>query len=182
MRLMSFALTTPQFYRREKIVTRRMNWEDLVPGELLCGVERCQGLAKGESPVRLAIIHINDVRRERLDTIDVDEVLREGFPFMEPREFVEMFCGSHQGCKYRSTITRIAFDYVPGGRFPVVGFCRRCGCFQDEACFNLAEGPCWWVDDAGKPTANATTLCSHCFHNFESDLSDLLISAEMERG
>lgn len=181
MRLMSFALTTVAFYRREKTVTRRLDWEDLEPGELLCGVQRCQGLRKGESPVRLAIIRVSSVRREPLLRIrkDPHEVVREGFPDMKPEEFVDVFCMHHRGCKPASLITRIEFNYVPGGRYPVFGFCRRCGCFQDQACFSEEHGACWWVTDKGEPTMGATTLCSHCFHGFETDVPDWVISQEM---
>lgn len=44
------------------------------------------------------------------------EVEREGFGVMSPAGFVTMFCGSHKGCTPDTEITRIEFQYIPGGR------------------------------------------------------------------
>ena len=35
------------------------------------------------------------------------------------------------------------------------GVCKKCGCTDDDPCFNPIYGTCWWVDDSH-------TLCSHC--------------------
>lgn len=35
------------------------------------------------------------------------------------------------------------------------GVCKKCGCTDDNPCFNPIYGNCWWVDDSH-------TLCSHC--------------------
>ena len=171
MRLMSFAMTTLPFYRREKTETRRLGWLDLDSGELLCGVEKAQGLQKGESIVRLAIIRVEDVKREPLNRITRASVEREGFLFMEPCEFVELFCQSHGISMPSTVITRIRFSYVPGGRFEVAGICRQCGCVQDEACWSDEYGACWWVEDS---------LCSHCEMGLPADPLDRMVSAEME--
>ncbi len=31
--------------------------------------------------------------------------------------------------------------------------CLQCGCTENDACFNIDHGPCWWVGQC---------LCSHC--------------------
>lgn len=35
------------------------------------------------------------------------------------------------------------------------GVCKKCGCTDNDPCFNPIHGNCWWVDDSH-------TLCSHC--------------------
>jgi len=76
-RNISFALTTEQFKSRTKTVTRRLGWwEDkkrrriIRAGDLLMGCEKCQGIEKG-GLVRLGLIQVVDVRRERLDAMMV---------------------------------------------------------------------------------------------------------------
>lgn len=180
MRLMSFALTTLAFYRRQKSVTRRLGWENVQVGELICGAERCQGLKKGESPTRLAIIRVNSVNREKVDRIlhRPDDVALEGFTNMTADEFVAMFC-LHHDCRPKEVITRIVFDYVPGGRFAVPGICRQCGCVDGQACHSEDHGPCWWVDSRGRPTGDSS-LCSHCYHGWDCGIPDWQLGHEME--
>ena len=163
MRNISFALTTRQFYRRQKTVTRRLGWANVKPGELLCGVEKGMGLAKGESPIRLHIIRVKSSRREFLRDITPDDVEREGFPLMSIREFVHLFRESHESCDVKSVVTRIEFEFIPGGRFLVSGFCRVCGCSEFDACEPDVFGEtCRWATDSGHLTAEPTTLCSRC--------------------
>ena len=197
MRLMSFALTTPQIMQRTKTVTRRLGWRSLKPGSLLLAVDRCMGFQRGESPTPLAVLRVTGVRRERLYSIEervtsslrlprsqcrsahdlafsprvlLDDVQREGFDDMTPKQFVAMFC-QHMGCTPETEVTRIEFQYVPGGRFAVRGFCRVCGCTEESACRDEDAVSCWWVDDRGRGALGQTSLCSHCFeksHCFES--------------
>jgi len=120
-------LTKRQILDRTKLVTRRLDWLDVEVGELLCGIEKGQGLKKGEEIVRLSIICVTDVRREPLTRLLTDrkygfeETTLEGFPPGDPRhwpsEFVKMFRASHQNVDVDKPITRIAFKYVPGGTF-----------------------------------------------------------------
>lgn len=117
MRNMSFALTTEQFRNRSKRVTRRVGWEFLEGGEHLRGVVKSQGLKKGEHPIPLGVIVVENAHRERLDRMidDIEygrrEVILEGFPHMTPHEFVAMFC-THNKIKPSDSITRIAYSYV----------------------------------------------------------------------
>jgi hypothetical protein len=121
-RNISFMLTTPQFLDGSKDVTRRNGWAFLKAGDVLCGVEKSQGLGKGGKIKRLGMIRVKDVRREPLRAITDNlhygftETVREGFPHPHPKfypsEFVEFFCKSHKGVTPDSTITRIEFEHI----------------------------------------------------------------------
>lgn len=114
---MSFSLTTPQFKARTKDVTRRLGWTRAKAGQVVQGIEKGQGLKKGEHPVKLGLIKFTDVRRERLDLMISNyeygkaEVIREGFRTMTPVQFVEMF-RIHNNCKPEQVVTRIEFVYL----------------------------------------------------------------------
>lgn len=132
MRNISFSLTTPQVRACTKTVTRRLGWANVKVGERLQGCEKCMGRKKGEPLVKLAVIEVVSVRRERLDMLTrykqtgtltlakegayfeqeaIDEIKREGFPEMTPKQFVSMFC-EHMRCQPSKVITRIEFKYV----------------------------------------------------------------------
>ena len=122
MRLLSFALTTPQFLDGSKDVTRRMGWLKAKAGDELCAVKKCMGFRPGETVERLGVIRLVSVRREplraMLDNLEYgfDETRREGFPDGHPNSwpsvFVEFFCRSHKGCHPDSIITRLEFERV----------------------------------------------------------------------
>lgn len=120
MRNLSFALTTQQMRDRTKTVTRRRGtfWSRVLkPGDLVCAVEKSQGIAKG-GLVRLGVIRVVSVGVERLGTMQafplthgIGECAREGFPDLTPREFVEMFC-RHMGGDVCQLVTRIEFEHT----------------------------------------------------------------------
>lgn len=118
MRNMSFMLTKEQFRDRSKDVTRRNGWKNLKPGELVCGVEKYQGLGKGEKIQRLGVIRIKSVRREKLNRMvkepryGIDECRREGFPGMGGAWFVKFYCATHKKVKPAAVITRIEYEYA----------------------------------------------------------------------
>lgn len=118
MRNISFSITTPQFIARTKLVTRRMGWVKVEPGEILQGVKKAQGLKMGETVEKLSVIRVLCARREPLrEVIDRPEygrleMILEGFPGMEPEQFVEMFCKSHKGATPETEITRIQYEYI----------------------------------------------------------------------
>ena len=116
MRLMSFALTTDQIRSRTKTVTRRIGWKTLKPGTLLQPVEKSQGLKNGERVTTIGgPIRVVAVDRVVLGDISPQDVYREGFPTMTPREFVEMF-KRHNGGLRDQMVTRIQFEYVEDGQ------------------------------------------------------------------
>lgn len=120
MRNISFSLTTQQFRARTKDVTRRMGWINLKVGERLMGCEKCMGRKSYEPLVRLGVIEVVNVRREKLSLMTENlsygfqEVEREGFGvhMKWPSAFVAFFCNSHTGCTPESEITRIEFKYI----------------------------------------------------------------------
>lgn len=113
MRLMSFALTTEQVYAGTKSVTRRKGWRFIKPGDIVQGVEKAQGLKKGEHPVKIRLIRIISTRWERLDAITPEDVKREGFPGKTPEWFIEMYC-AHNGGDGSQMCNRIEFEYLRG--------------------------------------------------------------------
>lgn len=112
MRLISFALTEPQFIDQSKDVTRRLGWTVLKAGDHLMGCRKIQGRRNGEPIVKLGEIIVHTTRREALNLITPDEVRREGFPDRTPEWFIEFFCDTHADCTPNTIITRIAFRYA----------------------------------------------------------------------
>lgn len=114
---MSFSLTTAQVRARTKTVTRRLRWINLQPGTLLCAVVKGMGLKKGEQVEQICTIRVTAVRRERLSRMlyehpyGLRECEREGFPELQPAEFLAMFT-LHNGCSEEEIVTRIEFEYV----------------------------------------------------------------------
>ena len=107
----SFMLTQDQVRRRIKTHTRRLGWLKAKPGQRLTGIEKGQGLKKGEKVVRLCQIELVRVWREPLEAITPEDVVKEGFPGMTPAEFVAMFC-KHNKCMPFEVITVLEFKYV----------------------------------------------------------------------
>jgi len=108
----SFALTTEQVIRKQKTVTRRLGWKKLQPGAILQPVEKSQGLKKGETVKKIGgPIRVVKVHQCVLGDISPQDVYREGFPELTPREFVEMF-KRHNGCLKDQVVTRIEFEYL----------------------------------------------------------------------
>lgn len=118
MRNISFTLTTAQILDRSKTVTRRLGWATLGPGDVLCAVEKSQGLGKGGKVRRLGQIRVLSVRREPLRVLHGTsygdaEATREGFPTMSGEQFAAMFC-EHMGCGLDAIVTRIEFEHLGG--------------------------------------------------------------------
>lgn len=111
MRNISFALTQDQIKKKTKTVTRRLGWWNLKPGERLRAVDKCMGFKKGEHPTTLAIIEVVSSRHRALFKISKKEVVKEGFPEMSPKEFIDFFCKS-MNCDPWEDVNRIEFKYV----------------------------------------------------------------------
>lgn len=116
MRLISCSLTQRQIRDRSKTETRRLRWLNVKPGDVLCFVDKCMGLKKGERPQKISLVIVTHAWREPLNAIDQSAVIREGFPEMTPPEFVSMF-SKNMRCAGDEIITPIRFLYIPGGRF-----------------------------------------------------------------
>lgn len=84
-RLISCAHTIPAILDQTKTVTRRLGWwQDrngrrlVVPGDRLTLCGQIMGRQPGQPITRYATVEIVDVRRERLEAITDDDVVREG--------------------------------------------------------------------------------------------------------
>ncbi|MEM7213767.1 MAG: ASCH domain-containing protein [Pseudomonadota bacterium] len=108
MRNMSFFMTTEQVIARKKFVTRRFGWKFLKVGDQLNAVRKAQGLKRGEKVEGLARIEVTHLRWEPLNAITQMDCISEGFPEMEPHEFVEML-SNHYRCAPDKPVHRIEF-------------------------------------------------------------------------
>lgn len=111
MRNMSFSMTTEQYRNCTKTVTRRLGWWNLRAGEICNGVEKAQGLKKGEKIVVMGQHKILSTRIELLCDITPDDVVREGFPDMTPEFFIQFFMKSHK-CGRFDPVNRIEFEHI----------------------------------------------------------------------
>lgn len=111
MRNISFSKTTPQVRARIKTVTRRWGWLNLKAGTRLMAVEKGMGLKKGEKMVRLGEIEVVDVRREPLENITTDDLVREGLGHMTPEDFIRLLTAGTKKTR-KDIVTRIEFRYV----------------------------------------------------------------------
>lgn len=122
---MSFALTTPQVLAQTKLVTRRLGWLMLKPGDLIQPVKKCMGLRPGERieklgpPIKVVSVTREPLRRMQENlTYGFTECVSEGFhdgPYQFPSEFIAMFCNTHRGCTPDTIVTRIQFAYTKPG-------------------------------------------------------------------
>jgi hypothetical protein len=138
---MSVAMTTDAVIERRKTVTRRKGWwldksgrRLLKPGDTLTLCRKVQGRKPGEPIERLAEVEAAFVERESLRLLwdwrengHADyawaEVAAEGFPGMDPANFVRLYFIHAQGLTPNDEVTRIQYRYVCGS-----GFCECGGC------------------------------------------------------
>jgi len=139
MRNISFSATTEKIRAHKKHVTRRYStrpksiWKNLKPNQHLMGIEKGQGLKKGEKVTYLEeiiVLQVNqeplsdiirnpfrkipiNIDREYTGSVYVPETTLEGFPqwSITPGNFVKLFCEMNK-CEPETEITRILFDYV----------------------------------------------------------------------
>jgi hypothetical protein len=117
-RLMSVAYTADAVIDRTKTVTRRLGWKDLKPGDKLWLCRKVMGRRKGEPLERLAHVEVLSVRRESLaelterTTYGRQEMAREGFPGMDPAEFIRTYFTDAQGIAPDAEVTRIKWRYL----------------------------------------------------------------------
>lgn len=107
---MSFALTLRQFKDRSKTVTRRFGWNFLKAGQIVCGVEKGQGIKKGQLK-RIGMIRIISIRNEMLCEITPSDCAKEGFPEMTPEDFTLMLC-KYSGHNREQRVNRIEFEHI----------------------------------------------------------------------
>lgn len=110
-RNMSFQMTTDQVLNESKTVTRRFGWWFLKPGDILNACEKCMGLKKGEKINKLKTIRVVSTRPEPLSAITKQDCILEGFPEMDPADFVAMLT-KHYKCPPDKEVNRIEFEYL----------------------------------------------------------------------
>lgn len=110
-RNVSFFETQQQFFDRSKDVTRRIWKRDPKAGDVLCGVEKSQGIPKGGKINKLGLIKVVSIRRERLDVITQNDVRREGFPKWTVTDFITFFCKMNK-CTPDQIVTRLEYRYL----------------------------------------------------------------------
>lgn len=116
MKNIAFSKTINQCRSRLKTVTRRWAWSDLKPGTILQQVEKGQGIPRGGKVKKIYPIQVINNRAEPLNRIMLEteygakEMILEGFPGMQPCDFVSMLC---EGDKHKpqDIIHRIDFRY-----------------------------------------------------------------------
>ncbi len=117
MRNMSYSITTEACRNYLKTVTRRFAWWDIQPGERIQQIEKGMGLKKGETVKKIHPIVIFGARGETLNTLltlgDYGklEMVREGFPEMEPKAFVDMMTKKSKKTA-EDIVNRIEFRYL----------------------------------------------------------------------
>lgn len=111
-RLMSVILTEDAVVARTKTVTRRTGWTFARPGDRLQLCRKVMGRRPGEPLVRLALVEVVDVCRERLDAVTAADIELEGLAPLTPGEFVTFFCGTHKHVTPESAVTRIEWRYL----------------------------------------------------------------------
>lgn len=108
----SFSMTKCQYRERTKTVTRRMGWRFAKVGDICNGVEKAQGLKKGEKIVVMGRHRFTDVRFEPLNAVTPEDVVKEGFPEMTVDEFIAFYCKGHRGCTPETEVTRLEFEHL----------------------------------------------------------------------
>lgn len=113
---MSFSMTQEQFRNKTKTVTRRTGWRKIKLGQIHHGIEKGQGLKKGEKIVIMGDFIPRSSRWEPLQRLLDDpaygaaEVIKEGFPHLTPAEFVAMLCKKNK-CTPDREFNRIEFEH-----------------------------------------------------------------------
>lgn len=135
-RLMSVSMTEQAVNERRKTVTRRKGWwvdkygrRLLKPGDRLVLCRKVMGRKPGEPLVRLAEVEVFSVRREPLSYVllkhpptaprgerdyGASEMVREGFPGMDPLTFIDRYFIGAQGISAADEVTRIEWRYLAG--------------------------------------------------------------------
>jgi hypothetical protein len=126
VRDVSFHYTREAYQNGLKDLTRRQKWH-VEPGEQFRGVEKMQGIKKGEHRISLGVSlcisieeePLNDIvkrpyRYDRQPLIGEWEVVREGFPAWQGKEekFVDLVCRINNGMYEDSIIQRVRFQRV----------------------------------------------------------------------
>lgn len=112
MKHMSFFYTQEQVRKQTKTVTRRLGWWFVERGELIQPVVKVQGLKKGERHTFIGPpIQVVSAEFVNLEFPTPQDLILEGFPGMDPEEFVRMFIRINK-CERDVVVNRIQFQYL----------------------------------------------------------------------
>jgi hypothetical protein len=116
-RLMSVAFTEQAVRDRIKTVTRRKGWTFLKPGDQLTLCRKVMGRKPGEPLEQIVDVEVVSVRREPLRPLlrpgyGVEEMAREGFPGLDPVEFIRTYFVEAQRMHVDDEVTRIEWRYL----------------------------------------------------------------------
>lgn len=112
MRPFPIAISRDQARRRSRTVARCRHPLNTPIGEPL--------VARDERGIPVSLVSVVSLRREKLYRIVADrfkpnygreEMVKEGFPGMDPKDFVVMFCKLNN-CRPRTPVTRIEWRYL----------------------------------------------------------------------
>jgi len=78
---------------------------------VLWAIEKGQGLKKGEKIKRICQIRVVSTRREPLNAIMPDDVVREGYPGGNADEFIARVAAANRKAQ-TDPVNRIEFEYV----------------------------------------------------------------------
>tara|TARA_R110000782_G_scaffold259110_2_gene349300 strand:+ start:13482 stop:13832 length:351 start_codon:yes stop_codon:yes gene_type:complete len=108
--MISFRDTPSQIRTKTKTVTRRNNWRHAKIGMQLRGVNRLP-TKQNPHPKTICFVEITAVDLVRVRDIDQADCDAEGFPELDPIEFIALYCTIHKK-KPHDWITRIEFEYI----------------------------------------------------------------------
>jgi hypothetical protein len=114
-RLMSVAFTEQAVRDRTKTVTRRKGWLSAKPGDRITLCRKIRGRKPDEPLERICDVEIVSVRREPLSRVidyGADEMRREGFPKLQPLDFIRQYFVEAQSMKVTDEVTRIEWRYL----------------------------------------------------------------------
>jgi uncharacterized protein YqfB (UPF0267 family) len=124
VKIISFAWTTPQLLAGKKTVTRR-DWSDKYARQFRAGdLVQVYDKSPRAGGKRVAVIEIKSIKLEGLDALRLavygpQEMINEGFPGRDPREFAADYFSrplKHAGALYRVEFAVIELD-TPDGEF-----------------------------------------------------------------
>lgn len=117
---MGFQHSLAQVRNHSKTVTRRLGWKFLTLADMLYACEKSMGLRKGEKKIIYETLQPICLRWEPLNRMIVNpeygrqECIKEGFPHLSPKEFVDMVLKMHRAEKLtpESLIHRIEYKFI----------------------------------------------------------------------
>ena len=114
MRNMSFFHTQEQIRAGTKTETTRKGWGFLKVGDMVMACVKCQGLGKGGKVERIRSIRILKVERIyiTLKYYSRINVINEGYPELDPYDFIKKILIKKCGFKYGYSVNRIIFEYI----------------------------------------------------------------------